>query len=95
MASLYSTAVLAIVKLIAIKKKDNYWFEPFLFSFGPTNLILTTWLVAFTFSIPPLVGFGKYDQSMVGVRYKSTQKYRTKTKLLHIATLISAAMAIY
>ena len=73
MSSLYSTALLAIVRLIVVKKKSNSWFKAFDTSLVPTNLILAIWLVAITFSTPPLVGFGNYDQSMVGVRYNSVQ----------------------
>ena len=70
MCSLYSTAMLALVRLIVVKKnKYNYWFETCDTSYVPTNLILAIWFVAITFSTPPLVGFGQYDQSMVGVRY--------------------------
>ena len=73
MSSLYSTALLAIVRLIVVKKNSNSWFKAFDTSLVPTNLILAIWLVAITFSTPPLVGFGNYDQSMVGVRYNSVQ----------------------
>ena len=71
MSSVYSTSVLAIVRLIAIKKIDNSWFEACETSLRPAFLILTIWLLSITFSVPPLVGFGQYDQSMLGVRYLS------------------------
>ena len=83
MSSLYSTSLLAIVRLIVVKKKSNKcWFETFNTSFIPTNIILTIWLVAITFSTPPLVGFGDYDQSMVGVRYNSIQLTQNKYIIL-------------
>jgi hypothetical protein len=66
MASLYASLSLALVRLIIIKFNDNTWLE--VNSFKSKIPMLIIWPLTLTFSIPPLIGFGYYDQSMVGVR---------------------------
>ena len=68
MASLYASLSLTVVRLIIIKFNDNSWLEADSFK-SKISLLMIIWPITLTFSIPPLVGIGYYDQSMVGVRY--------------------------
>ena len=75
MASLYLTVILSVIRLIIIKKKDDSWLKRCSFSHRKDVLSITIiWVFTFTFSLPPLLGIGRYDQSMVGVRYANELK---------------------
>ena len=68
MASLYTTVVLSIVRLHIINGKDRSWLEHSSLSLRNSRYLLFIWILAFTFAVPPLIGIGIYDQSMVGAR---------------------------
>ena len=69
MASLYSTVALAVIRLIIVKNSDNSWLERCnKFSFQTTSALIAVWLLALIISVPPLLGFGRFGQDMVGVR---------------------------
>ena len=68
MASLYTTVALSIVRLHIINGKDRSWLEHSSLSLRNSRYLLFIWILAFTFAVPPLIGIGIYDQSMVGAR---------------------------
>ena len=75
MASLYLTVILSVIRLIIIKKRDDSWLKRCSFSHRKDLLsMMIIWVFTFTFSLPPLLGIGRYDQSMVGVRYANELK---------------------
>ena len=69
MASLFATLSFAIVRFLILMKKDNIWLETSKLSTLGKCKIQLTWLVALSFSLPPLFGFGRYENEMIGVRY--------------------------
>ena len=68
MASLFLTVILALVRMMIVTKKDDSWLQRSTFSCKNRLLMLTLWIFTLGFSLPPLIGIGRYDQSMVGVR---------------------------
>ena len=75
MASLYLTVILSVIRLIIIKKRDDSWLKRCSFSHRKDFFsMMIIWVFTFTFSLPPLLGIGRYDQSMVGVRYANELK---------------------
>ena len=69
MASLFATLSFAIVRFLIVMKKDNIWLETSKLSTLGKCKIQLIWLVALSFSLPPLFGFGRYENEMIGVRY--------------------------
>ena len=68
MASLYSTVSFAIVRLIIVKTSPTLWLDPSTFSLKATRALQLIWLFVLTFSFPPLFGYGRYDNEMLGIR---------------------------
>ena len=68
MSSLFSTVIISVMRLTIIMKNDHPWLKDTNFLPKSAMVVLAVWLLAFTFSIPPLLGIGGYDQSFVGVR---------------------------
>ena len=68
MSSLFSTVIISVMRLAIIMKNDHPWLKDTKFLPKSAMVVLAVWLLAFTFSIPPLLGIGGYDQSFVGVR---------------------------
>ena len=68
MASLYSTVSFAIVRLIIVKTKPTLWLGPSTVSLEATRALQLICLFVLTFSIPPLIGYGRYDNEMFGIR---------------------------
>ena len=69
MASLYSTVALSIARLVIVKYKDDSGLQNSKLSEKTASVLMIIWFLALAVSIPPLVGFGKYGQNMVAVRY--------------------------
>ena len=69
MSSLYSAAAWAVFRLIIISKSNNSWLEASNISFRATRALQIIWIIAISVAFPPLVGFGRYGQDMVGTRY--------------------------
>ena len=71
MASLYSTVALSLARLVIVKYKDDSGLQNSKFSEKTASVLTIIWFLALAISIPPLLGFGKYGQNMVAVRYIS------------------------
>ena len=68
MVSLYSTVILAIVRLIVVMTDDNSWLRPSGYSLRSTWTISLALMLALIVGLSPLIGFGRYDVDMVGIR---------------------------
>ena len=68
MASLYTTVALNFARLHVIRRKDQSWLEHTSISWKNTRSLMFIWILAFSFALPPLIGIGIYDQTMVGAR---------------------------
>merc|ERR1711997_1354608 len=66
-SSLFSTVIISVMRLTIIMKNDHPWLKDTKFFPKTARVVLSVWLLAFTFSIPPLLGIGGYDQSFVGI----------------------------
>ena len=91
LASLYSTSALAVVRMIVIKNSDNSWLERTSISFKSTRYLQMIWAYVIAMSITPLLGFGRYGQDMVNIRFAlffSHEKWNYQ--ILHYVTKILA-----
>ena len=62
------TVILAVIRLIIVNKNDNTWLEEAKLSFKTVSILIIAWVHALFLALPPLFGFGRYGQDMVGVR---------------------------
>jgi len=68
MASMFGTVAFAIIRLAIIKGKHDTWLAPTKFENKTTRVVLAMWLFSLTFSLPPLLGYGRFSKEMVGVK---------------------------
>ena len=68
MSALCGTVLISVIRLMIMKRGDRFWFQPSCPSVKGAFCSIMSFLLAMSFSVPPLVGYGKFDQSMVGVR---------------------------
>ena len=69
MASLFGTVSFAVARLLIMRKKDNLWLETEKLSPMSILQLQLSWLLALSFSVPPLFGYGRYSKDMIGIRY--------------------------
>ena len=55
--------------MIVIKNSDNSWLERTSISFKSTRYLQMIWAYVISMSITPLLGFGRYGQDMVNIRF--------------------------
>ena len=69
MASLFGTVSFAVARLLIMRKKDHLWLETEKLSPMSILQLQLSWLLALSFSVPPLFGYGRYSKDMIGIRY--------------------------
>ena len=89
MASLYSTVALSLARLVIVKYKDDSGLQNSKFSEKTASVLTIIWFLALAISIPPLLGFGKYGQNMVAVRYISFCNHPLENIIIDIAMKIN------
>ena len=68
MSALVGTVIISVIRLSIIKRGHSFWFETSCPSLKGLFCSVLSFILAMSFSVPPLMGYGKFDQSMVGVR---------------------------
>ena len=65
---MFGTVTFAIVRLILIKRKQDFWLAPTKFKLKTITVVKLMWLFSLTFALPPLFGYGRFSKEMVGIK---------------------------
>ena len=74
--------------MIVIKNSDNSWLERTSISFKSTRYLQMIWAYVIAMSITPLLGFGRYGQDMVNIRFDLFLSYKNGIIKFYCHTII-------